>query len=345
MTDSTARLALPYILTGQAQKEVTHNEALNRLDAAVQLAVLDRNLTEPPASPAEASAYLVAAGASGLWLGRDGQIAAYYGGWQFLTPRHGWQAWVIDEDLLLRHMGGGWVVFASNVGQSLMAAQDVASARLLLGLGAAAMLAAGSAAGNLVQLDGAAKLPAVDGSQLLNLPSGGGAMSLDGLTDVDTSATPPSDGQALVWHDADGLWRPGTVSGSGTTGGLVMLLASLGDGNATTFTLAQAAAGTVLAFVGGLLQSNAMVTETFLSFDAAPPSGAAVVAYTCGGDPVLLLATSGDGTTSGFTLSTPPSGDVACFVGGTLQTNTTRSGIALSFDTPPPSGATVIVFG
>lgn len=43
----------------------------------------------------------------------------------------------------------------------------------ITGLGSAAILSAGTAAGNLVQLDGAAKLPAVDGSQLTNLPSGG----------------------------------------------------------------------------------------------------------------------------------------------------------------------------
>ena len=170
MTDSTARLGLPYILTGQAQKEVTHNEALNRLDAVVQLSVLDRTLTVPPASPAEASVYLVATGASGLWQGKDGQIAIYYNGWQFLVPRKGWLAWSAAEDLLLRHTGSGWTVFASPLGQSLMAAQDAASTRSLLGL-AATTLTAGMAAGNLVQLDESARLPPVDGSQLLNMPT------------------------------------------------------------------------------------------------------------------------------------------------------------------------------
>lgn len=170
MTDSTARLGLPYILTGQAQKEVTHNEALNRLDAVVQLSVLDRTLTTPPTSPAEASVYLVATGASGSWQGKDGQVAIYYNGWQFLVPREGWLAWSAAEDLLLRHTGSGWVVFASTLGQSLMAAQDAASSRSLLGLEALA-LTAGTAAGNLVQLDSSARLPPVDGSQLLNMPT------------------------------------------------------------------------------------------------------------------------------------------------------------------------------
>lgn len=42
---------------------------------------------------------------------------------------------------------------------------------------------------------------------------------LDLLTDVDTSTTPPTDGQALVWVGADSLWKPGTVSGGGGGGG------------------------------------------------------------------------------------------------------------------------------
>lgn len=32
---ATPHLALPYIVQAQAQKEVTHNEALNRLDVLV----------------------------------------------------------------------------------------------------------------------------------------------------------------------------------------------------------------------------------------------------------------------------------------------------------------------
>ncbi len=51
MTDTTARLALPHILTNQAQQEVTHNEALALLDALVHLAVQDRDLAVPAGQP------------------------------------------------------------------------------------------------------------------------------------------------------------------------------------------------------------------------------------------------------------------------------------------------------
>ena len=51
MSDITTHLLLPYILASQAQKHVTHNEALTLLDAATQLAVLDRTRTTPPGAP------------------------------------------------------------------------------------------------------------------------------------------------------------------------------------------------------------------------------------------------------------------------------------------------------
>ncbi len=110
MSDDTPRLGLPYLITSQAQKEVTHNEALNRLDALVQAVVLDRGLTAPPAGAADGDCYLIAAGASGDWAGRDGQIAAWYGGWVFVAPRAGFAVHVADEDVTLRHDGGVWAV-------------------------------------------------------------------------------------------------------------------------------------------------------------------------------------------------------------------------------------------
>jgi hypothetical protein len=53
MSDITTHLLLPYILAAQAQKHATHTEAVRLLDAIVQLSVLDRDLSAPPASPAD----------------------------------------------------------------------------------------------------------------------------------------------------------------------------------------------------------------------------------------------------------------------------------------------------
>ncbi len=51
MTDITDRLALVLIAPGQAQKEMTHNEALARLDIMVQAVVQSVAPASVPASP------------------------------------------------------------------------------------------------------------------------------------------------------------------------------------------------------------------------------------------------------------------------------------------------------
>lgn len=107
--DNSPNLSLPYILPSQAQKHVTHNEALRRLDAVVQLSVLDRDLAVPPATPEEGDRYLVATSPTGAWSGKAGMVAAWQdGAWVFLAPRQGWLAWVADETRLVAFDGGAW---------------------------------------------------------------------------------------------------------------------------------------------------------------------------------------------------------------------------------------------
>ena len=53
----TTRLSLPLILAAQAQKHVTHNEALAELDVLVHLALASRTVLTPPPAPAEGDAY------------------------------------------------------------------------------------------------------------------------------------------------------------------------------------------------------------------------------------------------------------------------------------------------
>jgi hypothetical protein len=79
-------------------------------------------------------------------------------------------------------------------------------------LGTAAAEDVGTASGNVVQLDGSGRLPAVDGSLLTNLPAAVGA--LDDLSDVDLTTTPPGDGEALVYDDDSGNWVPGAAGAS-----------------------------------------------------------------------------------------------------------------------------------
>ena len=111
MSDTSTHLGLPYLLAAQAQKHVTHNEALRLLDAMVQLSVLDRTRTAPPASPADGNRHLVASGATGLWAGWDLNVAFWVdGAWIRLVPRTGWLVWVAAEGLFLVWSGSVWDV-------------------------------------------------------------------------------------------------------------------------------------------------------------------------------------------------------------------------------------------
>lgn len=109
MTDTT-HLALPLIAAAQAQKHVTHNEALAALDCLVQLAVLERDRDTPPSAPGEGDRYLVGAAPTGAFAGQAGALAAFdAGAWRFFTPRAGWTAFVTAEGGLLVYDGAAWV--------------------------------------------------------------------------------------------------------------------------------------------------------------------------------------------------------------------------------------------
>ncbi len=109
MPDSSINLSLPYILPSQAQKHVTHNEALAILDAVVQLVVADRDRSAPPEPPEAGARHIVGAAASGPWAGQEGQVAVWMDShWSFLSPRPGWRAWILSEARELLWQEGAW---------------------------------------------------------------------------------------------------------------------------------------------------------------------------------------------------------------------------------------------
>lgn len=112
MTDTaSARLALPLLQPGQAQKELYHNEALALLDLAVQPAVEAMAVTAPPANPAIGACWIVGAGAGGAWTGRDGTIAGWTsGGWRFVAPIDGMAVWHRGSQRAARYIGGEWQI-------------------------------------------------------------------------------------------------------------------------------------------------------------------------------------------------------------------------------------------
>ena len=108
MTEATHRHGLPLLQAGQAQKEVTHNEALVMLDLLAQPAVEDA-LASPPAGPQPGQAWIVGPGASGDWAGQDGALALWTtGGWRFAPARAGMLAWQRAAGVFVWFDGTEW---------------------------------------------------------------------------------------------------------------------------------------------------------------------------------------------------------------------------------------------
>ena len=127
---TTPNLALPYIDAAQAQKHVTHNEAIRGLDALVQTAIVTRTLSAPPATPADGACYILAAAGTSGWTGyTTGTVAAWQDGiWVFYAPKTGWLAWVIDEATTVTFNGTAWVVFGPNAGLPQLGVNTTADA-------------------------------------------------------------------------------------------------------------------------------------------------------------------------------------------------------------------------
>ncbi len=105
---STDRLGLSTLVSGQSQKEITVNMALQRLDAFVQMTVERVGLTNPP-SGVGGSLYVVGIGATGVWAGQDNNIAHFASSaWWFYTPFEGMRLWDKETAAALVYRAGAW---------------------------------------------------------------------------------------------------------------------------------------------------------------------------------------------------------------------------------------------
>jgi hypothetical protein len=129
MTDlPTPRLALPMLQPGQAQKEMYHNEALARLDLAVQAAVIAATTNIPPDDPEPGDAWIVGDAPEGAWVGHAKAIAGWNAGWRFHTASEGMRAWVRESDGFALFSGGAWHV-GEAYGRLIVDGEQVVGAR------------------------------------------------------------------------------------------------------------------------------------------------------------------------------------------------------------------------
>lgn len=118
--EATGRFDLPLIMPNQAQKHVTHNEALTLIDGICHLVIQTFGNTQAPATAAINDAFVVGVAATGSWFGEDKKIAFNTDvGWRFVAPRQGMIALNAGTSKLMIYDQSSW--------QALSTAIDVAA--------------------------------------------------------------------------------------------------------------------------------------------------------------------------------------------------------------------------
>ncbi len=90
--------------------DITVNEAVRTLEAAIQLVVINQTRTTTPTSPSDGDRYVIADSATGDWSGHDNEIAWYSGtDWRFYDPIEGWEIYDQSLDGVYRYDGAAWL--------------------------------------------------------------------------------------------------------------------------------------------------------------------------------------------------------------------------------------------
>jgi hypothetical protein len=255
MPDDTTILSLPLILPAQAQKHVTHNEALVALDLIVQLTVINRTLTTAPALPSVGDRHIVAAGATGTWVGQSGRIALYtVAGWQFTQPLPGWRAHVLAEGQTAVFDGLVWTALSEGpLSVTRLGVSATADATNRLSVSAPATLLNHAGGGHQLKLN---KSGIADTASLLFQTGFGGRAEMGTAGSDDFAVKVSADGTAwFTAVDTDAATGEVTLPQPMHLGGQASDPAAPADGtlwlNTTTGEIKVRSAGTTLAVGGG----------------------------------------------------------------------------------------------
>jgi len=198
MTDNSNILSLPLIQASQAQKHVTHNEAIRVLDVLVQLAVTTVDDQTPPGGALDGDRFIVASGATGDWDGQDNNIAWLEdNSWQFVTPLEGWRADVTSTGAQVRFDGSQWVDIAHTTNNlDLVGVNTTADATNKLAVAADATLLTHNGASHQLKVN---KASSGDTASLLFQSNWSGRAEMGLAGDEDFSVKTSPDGSS--WND------------------------------------------------------------------------------------------------------------------------------------------------
>ncbi len=128
--DSSPRFSLPFLAAGQAQKEWTHNEALQRIEMLLCPTAVAGPIDVPPASPQEGDCYIVGNTPSGVWSGRTRCLAGWSdAGWRFVDPVEGLRARLSPSGEEAVYRQGAWQIGVIDVMEVRVGGVAVVGAR------------------------------------------------------------------------------------------------------------------------------------------------------------------------------------------------------------------------
>lgn len=196
MPNTTARLGLPIIAAAQAQKHVTHNEALQILDGITQLVLNGLGSETPPVSPSQGELHALGQAPAGAWQDQPGSLAQWQNGqWIFIAPQDGWLAWDNQDNQAVIFTQGNWFPLLQNLASLGIATQADPTNRLSVSSSATLLNHAG--AGHQLKLN---KAGAGDTAALLYQSNWAGHAELGLTGDNDFHIKTSPDGGS--WTDA-----------------------------------------------------------------------------------------------------------------------------------------------
>ncbi|MBX3563122.1 MAG: DUF2793 domain-containing protein [Sphingomonas sp.] len=131
MTDSlTPRLALPLLAAGQAQKEMSHNEALARIDMTLHGNIIAADAEIPPGAPEPGQCWILGSVPEADWAGHPHELAGWTGGgWRFVAPCEGMRLWLGINGGFALFSGGEWRL-GDAYGRLIVAGEQVVGPRV-----------------------------------------------------------------------------------------------------------------------------------------------------------------------------------------------------------------------